>query len=196
MGLNVCRRRIQLTIRVPKCFNIPVMTQRTFVHTEQMIEKWWWKLLEESMISAGKEEKQIAINKGQYHNNVLAITVIVDGGWSKRTHKHSYNGLSCVGVIFGKETQKLLYIGVRNKFCPVCAKDATKNHECYKNWSGSSSSMESDIILEGFHKPEQQHGLCYINFIGDGDTSVHTTLISGVSGWGTPYPNKNVQIMP
>ena len=45
-------------------FNIPVMTQRYFVHTEQMIGKWWWKLLEKSMISAGKEEKQIAINKG------------------------------------------------------------------------------------------------------------------------------------
>ena len=73
-------------------FNIPfVMTQRSFVHTEQMIGKWWWKLLEESMISAGKEENQIAINKGQYHNNVPAITVIVDDGWSKRTHKHSYN---------------------------------------------------------------------------------------------------------
>ena len=165
-------------------FNIPVMTQRSFVHTEQMIGKWWWKLLEESMISAGKEEKQIAINKGQYHNNIPAITVIVDGGWSKRTHKHSYNALSCVGVIFGKETRKLLYIGVRNKFCTVCAKDASKSHECYKNWSGSSSSMESDIILEGFRKAEQQHGLRYINFIGDGDSSVHTTLISGVSGWG------------
>ena len=105
MGSNVCRRRIQLTRRVPKCFlNIPVMTLRSLVHAEQMIGKWWWKLLEESMISAGKEEKQIAINKGQYHNNVPAITVIVDGGWSKRTHKHSYNALSCVDVIFGKET--------------------------------------------------------------------------------------------
>ena len=57
------------------------------------------------MISAGKEGKQIAINKGQNHNNVLALTVFVDNGWSKRTHKHSYNALSCVGVIFGKETQ-------------------------------------------------------------------------------------------
>ena len=31
---------------------------------------------------------------------------------------------------------------------------------------------------------EKQHGLRYINFIGDGDSSVHTTLISGVPGWG------------
>ena len=92
--------------------NIPVMTKRSFIHAEQVIGKWWWTALEESMKSAGKEEKSIAIKKGNYHQDVPAITVIVDAGWSKRTHKHSYNALSCVGVIFGKETQKLLYIGV------------------------------------------------------------------------------------
>ena len=156
----------------------------SFVHTEQTIGKWWWTVLEESMKSAGKEEKQIAIDKGHYHQNVPAITVIVDAGWSKRTHKHSYNALSCVGVIFGKETRKLLHIGVRNKFCATCAKDPSKKHECFKNWDKSSSSMESDILLEGFTKAEKQHGLRYINFIGDGDSSVHATLISRVLGWG------------
>lgn len=44
--------------------------------------------------------------------------------------------------------------------------------------------MESDIILEGFRIAEQQHGVRYIKFIGDGDSSVHAQLISGVSGWG------------
>ena len=108
----------------------------------------------------------------------------MDAGWNKRSHKHSYNALSCVGVIFGKETQKLLYIGVQNKYCAVCKQDAGKNHECFRNLTGLSSSMESDIILEGFSKPEQQHGVQYINFIVDGDSSVHTTLISRVRGWG------------
>ena len=89
-----------------------------------------------------------------------------------------------MGVIFGKETGKLLYIGVRNKFCSICQKGSNKEHECFKNWDGSSSSMESDIILEGFRVAEKQHGLRYTNFIGDGDSSVHTTLISGVPGWG------------
>ena len=95
------------------------------------------------------------------------------------------NALSGVGVIFGKETKKLLYIGVRNKFCSACEKKGSnKEHECFRNWDGSSSSMESDIILEGFRMAEKQHGLRYTNFIGDGDSSVHTTLISGVPGWG------------
>ena len=81
---------------------IPVMTKQSFFRTERAIGKWWWSLLEESMASAGREEKQIAITKGQYHDNIPAITVIVDGGWCKRSHRHSYNALSGVGVIFGK----------------------------------------------------------------------------------------------
>ena len=28
------------------------------------------------------------------------------------------------------------------------------------------------------------HGVCYIQFIGDGDSSVHSTLIQNVPGWG------------
>jgi len=96
------------------------LEETIFVHTKRAIRKWWWSLLEESMASAGREEKQIA--KGQYHDNIPDITVIVDGGWCKRVHRHSYNALSGVGVIFGKETKKLLFIGVRNKFCSVCTK--------------------------------------------------------------------------
>jgi len=43
--------------------------------------------------------------------------------------------------------------------------------------------MESDIILEGF-KAAEQHGIHYLNFISDGDSSAHSTLMSGVPGWG------------
>ena len=163
---------------------VPVMTKRSFIETERVIGKWWWIALEESMLAAGKKEKQLAIKNNQYHQGIPAISVIVDRGWCKRTHKHSYNALSGVGVIFGKEAKQLLYIGVCNKFCSVCVQESKKEHVCFKNWDGSSSSMESDIILEGFCMAEKQHGLRYINCIGDGDSSVHTTLISGVPGWG------------
>ena len=44
--------------------------------------------------------------------------------------------------------------------------------------------MESDIILEGFLAAEKQHGVRYINFVGDGDSSVYPTLVSNVPGWG------------
>ena len=46
---------------------------------------------------------------------------VVDGGWGKQSHKHSCNAKSGVRVIFGAATKKLLFIGVRNKYCSVCA---------------------------------------------------------------------------
>jgi len=66
------------------------------------------------MKQAGLEEHKHAIQQGQYHERVPAITVVVDAGWSKQTHKHTYNALFTVGVIFGHYTGKLLYIYSRS----------------------------------------------------------------------------------
>ena len=86
------------------------MTKKSFIAAEQKIGEWWWTLLKDSMKLAGEEEKAIAIRKKKYHQGIPAITVIVDGGWSKRTHKHSYNAKSGVGIIIGKETGKILFM--------------------------------------------------------------------------------------
>ena len=64
------------------------------------------------LLAAGEEEKRIPIEKRDYHEDIPSITVIVDGGWSKRSHKHSYNANSGVGLA----TQ---LIGVRNKYCSI-----------------------------------------------------------------------------
>lgn len=61
------------------------------------------------MAETGREEKWLAEERGSYHEGVPAITVVVDGGWSKRSHKHSYNAKSGVAIIIGKETGKLVY---------------------------------------------------------------------------------------
>jgi hypothetical protein len=80
-------------------------------------------------------------------------------------------------VIIGAETKKLLYIGVRNKFCYVCSKHKNKGseppkHECFLNYQGPSTGMEGDIIVEGFKRSEEDYGLIYKFYIGDGDSSV------------------------
>ena len=156
---------------------IPVMSSKNFVRTERAIGEFWKRELQESLIEAGKLEKKLAEERGDYHQGIPAITVIVDGGWSKRSHRHSYNAKSGVGIIIGQATGKLLYVGVRNKYCTACTQGVSKEkHQCFKNWDLSSSQMESDIILEGF----KQAG----RFIGDGDSSVHSTLIQCVPGWG------------
>ena len=137
------------------------------------------------MQEAGKEEKRLAEERGDFNEVVPAITVIVDRGWSKRSHRHSYNAKSGVGIIIGQATGKLLYIGVRNKYCTACTQGITKdNHTCFKNWDESSCQMESDIILEGFQQAGAEHGVRYMRFIGDGDSSVYSTLVQNVTSWG------------
>ena len=73
---------------------LPTMTKKSFMATERRIGEWWWNHLQESMKSAGEMEKTIAISQNRYHQGVPAIMVIVDGGWSKWSHKHSYNAKS------------------------------------------------------------------------------------------------------
>lgn len=144
---------------------VPTMTKKSFITTEKKIGDWWRDLFAESMITA--------------------VTVIVDGGWSKRSHKHSYNAKSGVAIIIGKATGKILHMGVRNKFCSICNQHpkTPPSHICFRNWTGSSAAMETDIIVEGFKNCEQQHGIRYTSFIGDGDSSVYSSLIEAVP-WG------------
>ena len=56
---------------------------------------------------------------GKTDEDVPAIHVIADGGWSMRSHQHRYSAKSGVAVIIGERTKKLLYLGVRNKFCSI-----------------------------------------------------------------------------
>jgi len=99
---------------------VPTMSQRSFIATEREIGEWWRQHLDNSMKEAGKEERRLAIERNNYHEGVPSITVVIDGGWSKQSHRHSCNAKSGVGVIIGLQMHKLLYIGVRNKECTAC----------------------------------------------------------------------------
>ncbi|VDI52914.1 Hypothetical predicted protein [Mytilus galloprovincialis] len=166
----------------------PTMAQNTFSVIEKEINQWWKVMVEEEMASAIDLEKKIAIEKNRYHEDIPSITVICDGGWSKRSHKHSYNALGGVAVVIGAETKKILHIGIRNKYCYICNRCNSlgitpKDHECFKNWTESSQSMESDIIVEGFLKAND-FGVRYMHFIADGDSSIHAQIMERVPVWG------------
>ena len=69
----------------------------------------------------------------------------------------AYDSLSGVGAIIGYRIRKVLFVGIRNKFCTVCHMAEregleAKSHKCYKNFDHniSSARMESDAIAEGF----------------------------------------------
>ncbi|KAH8022336.1 hypothetical protein HPB51_023389 [Rhipicephalus microplus] len=156
---------------------IPAMSKGAFLHREESLGKCWKTVLLDQMIKAGKEEKKLAEEAGAFCEDGITpyITVIVDGGWSHRSHGHRYSPNSGVAVIIGERTKKLLYIGVRNKLCSTCEHysrtgKGKKDHVCYKNWNQSSGAMESDIIVEGFQRSVEMHGVEYRTFIGDGDS--------------------------
>ena len=69
---------------------------------------------------------------------------------------------------FCAETQKLLHIVVRNKYCVICRRaenkeEGLKFHKCFANWKESSQAIESDTIFCGFLKAESSHALRYTN---------------------------------
>ena len=164
---------------------VPSMPKDMFTSTERLLEKNIHELLVSKMIEAGVAEKELAIQRGDLHHGVPAVTVVADGGWSKRSHRHSYNARSGVAVIFGKETKKLLFLAVRNKYCLVCTIAENRGqhpqqHACYRNWTGSSGAMESNMIAEGFKQSEATHGVRYMRLIGDGDSSVMSRVRQSV----------------
>lgn len=135
------------------------------------------------MQAAGVKERQMAIEKAQVcEDGTPWVTVYIDGSWSKRSYGTNFNALSGMVGIVGKNTGELLFVAVRNKFCLVCARSQNpKDHVCYKNWDGSASSMEASMAVDGFNMSESMHGIRYLKFVGDGDSSVFTKILQNVS---------------
>jgi hypothetical protein len=158
------------------------LSGNSFSAIEQEIGVWWKAALLSQMEEAGREERDLAVQRGDLHEGVPAITVVCDGGWSKRSHKHSYNAAGGVAVIIGQVTKKVLYVGVSNKNCSVCSYANTRSipvreHDCHRNWYESSQAMEADLILKGFIECEETHHVRYMRYIGDGDSSTMATLL-------------------
>ena len=85
--------------------DIPSLSQHTFVQLEELIGTRLDELVTKELLEAGKEELEYAIsNNIRCRDGVPACTVVVNRGRRKRSHKHSYNAHSGVGVIFGAHT--------------------------------------------------------------------------------------------
>ncbi|RVE40146.1 hypothetical protein evm_015204 [Chilo suppressalis] len=101
---------------------------------------------------------------------------------------------SGAAAIIGFKTGKVLFMRVKNKYCVVCARSASKNqsppiHQCTKNYVGSSTSMEQTSIVEGFKTSvTTQLNLIYKTLIADGDASTYKKILES-----RPYPNVQVQ---
>ena len=111
--------------------NLPSMRTQTFCILERKLGGLSEEVVTSELLAAGLEEKRMATEKGEYHNNVPSITVVVDAGWSKRSCKYN-NANSGVGVYFWMDITSqnhLLLIGVRNKYCSICLVASSKGED-------------------------------------------------------------------
>ena len=96
------------------------------------------------MKSAGEVEKELAIKRGDIHKDIPYIPVVADGSWIKRSYGTNCDSLSGVGAIVGYDTDKELFVSIRNKFCTVCdiaqrGITEPKQHKCFKNFDHNAS---------------------------------------------------------
>ncbi|XP_063215915.1 uncharacterized protein LOC134527292 [Bacillus rossius redtenbacheri] len=172
---------------------MPSMYSKTYSVIHDKICDGWEKAAIKEMQDAAKEEAELAVERGDVdENGTPLLTVAVDGCWSKRSYRTHYNAPSGVAAIVGFYTKKVLFMSVRNKFCYVCARSTSgediPKHACYKIWSGSSTSMEANIILEGFQQSEALYNVKYSKMIADGDSSCYKKILEA-----RPYANLTVE---
>ena len=115
---------------------------------------------------AGLEEEKMAYERNDIKNGKACTKIICDGTWLKSNYHTLFDSNSEVAVIIGWYSDKVLYFGVRNKYCYTCSranrlKTKIPTHFCFKNWDNSSSSIEQDVIVQGFLCSLEQHGLIY-----------------------------------
>ena len=89
--------------------DIPGMRKDMYTSMERYLGEEMKKQLLEAMAETARIEREHAVAKNKLHQGIPAIKVIVDGGWSKRSHKHSYNAKSGVAVIFGHHTKNFCF---------------------------------------------------------------------------------------
>lgn len=171
----------------------PSHSQKTYAKVQNDVYNDWQKAATSVMEAAAARERDAAIAEGRVRNGIPCIDVIADGAWSKRSFNTIFSALSGAAAIIGKRFGEVLFLGVKNKYCCLCARSDNKDtrpreHACYKNYSSSSTGMESEILLEGFKQSIPMYNLIYERMVADGDSSTYKKKLEG-----RPYPDCTVE---
>lgn len=161
--------------------DIPCMSDKTFQKNNKELQGNWWQLAQDQVSAALNEEIRLAKLSGDVDSKGNAlIIVITDGSWGKRSYGKGYSSLSGCAVLIGYRTKKVIYAGVKNKYCQTCANSYAmmcppNKHPCNISFEGPSSGMETAIIVEGF-KHCATLGARFPILVADGDASVFKEL--------------------
>lgn len=161
--------------------DVPSMSYDLFHTIEKVQQEDWLKLAKQESLKALLEEIELSKARGQVDSKGNAlIQIITDGSWGKRSYGRFFSSMSGCAVIIGLHTKKVIFFDTRNKYCHTCklaeGKGSTaKEHKCNKNYSGPSSGMESDIIIQGFKECDIL-GARFNVMISDGDSNTYKLI--------------------
>ena len=102
-------------------------------------------------------------------NRDALISVVYDGAWQK--HGKAQDSITGFGKVFGESTGKVHDYGIRSTRCRKCENAGESNaklHNCRKDYSGSSKSIEPGIAVAHFNNGTN-HGSKYSSYPGDED---------------------------
>lgn len=157
---------------------------RKYQNLSVEIDERYIDISEEEILQNGIEVRRIAQEKNSLINGIPACPVTVDGSWHTRSYGGKSRAESGMAVIISLWTGKVLFKGWRCRYCYICQRIENgtlqpRDHKCWVNWPKNQSvlGMESDIIVEGFLKSREQHGLIYSEVVGDGDSSVYPKVL-------------------
>ena len=100
--------------------------------------------------------------------------------WQRCNGGHSSN--TGHGAVMGTNTGKVLDYATRTKLCRKCNSATSLNtpHDCRKNHTGLSKSMEPDVAVELFQRAPNSN-VKYSTYTGDDDTTTLSHIVQKVS---------------
>lgn len=179
---------------ITACMDVPIFVHKNYAQIQDMIYEKWESTAVESMAAAANRERDAAVAEGKLSKDgIPVIDVYADACWSSRSYGNNYKALSGAAAIVGRKFGEVLFVGIKNKYCLICARAekkqiATPEHICYKNYTGSSSGMESEIVCQGFESSVAMYNVIYGRLIADGDSATYAKILAR-----DPYPTYTVQ---
>ena len=116
-------------------------------------------------------------------NDLIGVAVSYDMAWQRRNGGHSSN--TGHGAVMGSFTGKILDFHTRCKLCKICdnatqSGQKSRPHDCRKNHSGSSKSMEPAVAVDLFQRAPSSN-IKYHVYTGDDDTTTQSHIREKVS---------------
>jgi len=119
----------------------------------------------------------IVLSKRKYPK----VRASYDMGWQQRGSGSSYSSQSGHALYVGAEMQKPISFDIKSKLCSVCntirgKEGPVKEHDCCKNWTGTSSAMEAKAALDMYVDLYENHNTTVALIVADDGASTRAIL--------------------